>query len=102
MNGGPPTPSDAELADMFRRSVLIRPGARHISSNRPVRVRSVNYPDGIPCCYGPCWNVADDRIHVDVPHEQPRFPGEKLRYIYCSEAHRRYHVAGTPLARIYR
>jgi hypothetical protein len=84
-------PSDAELAEMFRRSVVLRPAGR-ISSSSPVRVRSLTSPDGIPCCFGPCWEKGDDRYRVEVPHETPRWPGEQLIYIYCSPKHRTYHV----------
>lgn len=44
----------------------------------------------LPCCWADCWTHGDDRHGVDVPHDAPKYPGEQLRYIFCSERHRAY------------
>lgn len=79
-------PSDAELRAMFERAVIVRPGIP--SRGGPVRIRSARSPDGIPCWYRDCWEKADNRYVVQVPHEAPRFPGEQLNMAFCSDNHR--------------
>lgn len=44
----------------------------------------------LPCIWDDCWRDGDNRIRVEVDHDAPKFPGEKLVYIFCSERHRDY------------
>lgn len=44
----------------------------------------------IPCCWSDCWDRGDNRYRVEVPHDAPKFPGEKLVYIFCRPRHRSY------------
>lgn len=48
------------------------------------------------CIHGPCEKPGRDHIRIEVPHEQPRFLGEKRVYIFCSEDHRQIFARGTP------
>lgn len=93
-------PTDAELRAMFDRATILRPGVRHTGG--PIRIRSASSPDGILCCYGPCEDKADDRYTVKLPHETPRFEGEKVVWAFCSPRCRALWCKGTPLSKIYR
>lgn len=42
----------------------------------------------LPCCWADCWEPGDNRYRVEVPHDAPKFKGEKLVYIFCTERHR--------------
>lgn len=52
----------------------------------------------LPCCYADCWEDGDNRTRVEVPHTQPKHPGEKLVYIFCTDAHKSLHLKGTVYA----
>lgn len=60
------------------------------------KVRNVSTGRVLPCCWGPCERDGDDRVQVQVPHDQPRWPGEKLIYIFCSDLCRGEWLKGTP------
>lgn len=59
--------------------MLSRPGAIRIRNGRG---------EPIPCCWDDCRLAADDRHRVQVPHDAPRFPGEKLIYTFCGPGHK--------------
>ena len=44
----------------------------------------------LPCVWDDCWEHGDNRHRVEVDHDAPKFKGEKLVYIFCSERHRDY------------
>lgn len=71
---------------MFERAVILRPATR--TTGRPVRVRSRRSPDGILCLWDECDRLADARIDIRIPHETPRWEGERVIYVFCSENHR--------------
>lgn len=54
------------------------------------RVRNQLTGRVLPCCWDTCQRDGDDRHGVSVPHDAPRFKGERLRYIFCSPAHAAY------------
>lgn len=67
-----------------------------LPSNKQATVRRVrNQGTGrvLPCCWDDCQADGDDFYRVMVPHDAPRWPGEKLIYIFCSYAHRDMYVA---------
>lgn len=57
---------------------------------RPRRTRVRNQMTGrvLPCCWSDCERDGYDEIQVAKDHEDPRWPGEKRIYIFCSDAHR--------------
>lgn len=59
-----------------------------------VRVRNMETDRVLPCCWHDCMVDGDDRVRVEVPHDHPRFPGEKLVYIFCSESHKTFWLMG--------
>lgn len=79
-------PTDTELYDMFTRAVILRPKVK--STGGPVRVRSRRSPDGILCLWDDCDKLGDAHIDIRIPHETPRWDGERVIYVYCSENHR--------------
>jgi hypothetical protein len=62
-------------------------------------VRNVNTGQVLLCCHPPCEYPGDNRIQIAIPHQAPRWFGEKLIYIFCSERCRRAFAAGTPYER---
>lgn len=62
-----------------------------------VRVRNAN-GQALPCCWSDCEAEGDNRHRVEVDHNAPKFPGEKLVYIFCGAPHRQLYLAGTPYA----
>jgi len=51
-------------------------------------VRNVSTGWVLPCCYADCWEDGNKNITFEKPHEAPRWPGEKLIYIFCTISHR--------------
>lgn len=51
-------------------------------------VRNVATLRVLPCCYADCWENGNKNITFEKPHENPRWPGEKLIYIFCTITHR--------------
>lgn len=49
----------------------------------------------LPCCWDTCESPGDNQVRVEVPHDAPRWPGEKLVYIFCSERHQGYWLNST-------
>ena len=47
------------------------------------------------CCWSDCQQPGDTAHEVRVPHDTPRFPGEKLIYVFCSEIHKGMWAAGS-------
>lgn len=41
----------------------------------------------LPCCWSDCTRDGSTANRREVPHDDPKFPGEKLIYIFCSPAH---------------
>lgn len=58
--------------------------------SRAVLVRNQLTGRVLPCCWDDCAQPGDDRHAVNVPHDAPRFPGEQLRYVFCSPRHAAY------------
>jgi hypothetical protein len=50
----------------------------------------------LPCCWSDCMVNGNKRIRVAVPHDTPRWEGEKQIYIFCSDSHKAMWLAGTP------
>lgn len=75
---------------MSNRPKLLRP------AYSGTKVRNVATGRVLPCNWADCEADGNVRIHISVPHEAPRFPGEQLVYIFCSDTHRRFFAQGTP------
>ncbi len=58
--------------------------------SRRVLVRNQITGRVLPCCGDNCDVPGDDRHAVHVPHDSPRFAGEQLVYVFCSERHAAY------------
>lgn len=43
----------------------------------------------LPCCWSDCQSPGDTAHERKVPHDAPRFKGEMLVYVFCSEIHAR-------------
>lgn len=41
----------------------------------------------VPCCYSDCTARADNRYRHEEPHEEPRWPGEKVVWTFCGPTH---------------
>lgn len=82
------------MSNARRLARLILPGDGHKQ-----RVRNVATGRVLPCCYDDCERDGDTRHRIEVPHEAPRFKGEKVVYIFCGESHKRMYAAGTVLQR---
>lgn len=89
-----------DLAEYFRRqgldvgpTKLLRPGTRGSGQGL---VRNVMTQRVLLCNHGDCEREGRDHINITLPHEAPR-PGwpDNLRYIFCSERHRRAFAVGT-------
>jgi hypothetical protein len=79
----------AQLGQRFNAPALILPGKE--VGKRLVRNQGTGRV--LPCCWEDCQEDGDDRYRVMVPHDAPRWPGEKLIYIFCSYRHRDHYVA---------
>lgn len=90
---------ERDLSDAMQR--YLAQGGRLLQHRIPGShyVRNVNTGNVLLCCLGPCDKPGDSRITIEVPHDTPRWNGEKLIYIFCSDAHRREYGATTRLAR---
>lgn len=64
---------------LLRRGTLLT-GSTTVSNLSTGRV--------LPCCYADCWEDGNKNITFEKPHEAPRWPGEKLIYIFCTFTHR--------------
>jgi hypothetical protein len=93
-----------DLADYFRRqgiavgpTKLLQPGVR--GSGQGI-VRNVNTQRVLPCNHADCERPGNDNINITLPHDSPK-PGypPNLRYIFCSDAHRRAFAKGTKYER---
>lgn len=63
-------------------------------SLKRTKVRNTQTGRVLPCCEGDCDRPGYDEIRVEVDHEQPRWPGERRIYIFCSAEHRDMYVSG--------
>lgn len=52
--------------------------------------------EALRCCWTDCERDGDNRYRIEVPHSQPKFPGEMLVYIFCSQGHQALQMQGTP------
>lgn len=87
--GGRFVPGTGGLLLPERAKVLQR-GGRGATTVSNVATKRI-----LPCCYAPCENDGNKNIFVDEPHEEPRWPGEKRVYIFCSDLCRREFVKGS-------
>lgn len=78
------------LSRATQGGVVLSKGAH--GAGGPVRVRNPGTGRVLPCCWDDCQRDGDDRIQIRTAHTQPRYDGEQLVYIYCSERHRDYHI----------
>lgn len=81
-----------EIAKAIQGGILLGPPQ---TSPNAVRVRGTFTGRVYPCCWSDCTNDGDARVSVDVPHDAPRFPGEQLTYIFCSDQHRDHWIKAT-------
>jgi len=99
----------AAAAGQQHASGLILPYTQGTPISSPHSVRGVRSGStkvlvrnsrGLPlmCCYTDCTSDGDNRIRVEVPHNQPKFPGEKLIYIFCKQDHKRLYLLSSPYA----
>lgn len=80
--------------------VLLRPPATDPVILRPggsgTKVRNVQTGRVLPCCWSDCQEDGNDRIQVQLPHDQPRWRDPKtgaqemLVYIFCSDEHKAF------------
>jgi hypothetical protein len=68
------------------------PGLGHHNHTVPSRQ---NPGQSIICSWADCTRPADSRIEIAWPHERPSYPGELVRIIFCSAAHRAHHIRRT-------
>lgn len=47
----------------------------------------------LPCCWADCEIPGDDAIRHAELHDLPRFDGERLVWIFCSDRHRLFWLA---------
>lgn len=81
-----------QLAHAIQGGVLLGPAQ---TSPNAVLVRGTFTGRIYPCCWSDCTNHGDARISVNADHDTPRFPGEQLTYIFCTEAHRDHWIKAT-------
>jgi hypothetical protein len=74
----------------LRGAVILTPGKE---VNRQL-VRNQATGRVLPCCYSDCQIDGDNRYRVEVPHDNPRFDGERLVYIFCTELHKGFWLQG--------
>lgn len=78
---------------MSSRSKLILPGGR---SRKKQLVRNPGTGRVLPCTWQDCEDDGDNRFQIRVPHDSPKFDGEKLIYIFCGEPHRQMYARSNP------
>jgi hypothetical protein len=72
--------------------LILPPGTR-----RGRRVTNTVTGRVYPCCYSDCESDGSTSYEVSQPHESPRWPGERVVYIFCSAQHKAFFLRDTPL-----
>jgi hypothetical protein len=92
-------PNTREHREALREAsrALILPAGVQRSGGKQL-VRNMETGHVLPCCLGECMEDGDNRHRVEIPHSQPKWPGEMLVYIFCGPTHRSEYLKGTPYA----
>lgn len=73
--------------------LIVGPGQELRRGGAGPLVRNVGTGEVLKCVYRDCEKPGRDLIRIEVAHEAPRFEGEKLIYIFCSEIHKQGYIS---------